>query len=107
MNKNTFVNLGVILGDCVKGNNNTFYNLCTMPENINEVIVNLAKSQAKLADAISESISKRAEADLIRVLVEKQIAENVATELKIKKEEAENNNILIQNMQKVLSKMLE
>lgn len=98
MDKETFVNSGVILGHCVTGSNNTFYNLYTMSENISEVIVSLAKSQAKLADAISDSISKKAEADLIRTLAEKQTAENQSVELKIREKEAENNNTLIQSI---------
>jgi len=101
----TINNGGVIKGNCITGDNNNFFNFYFMADNISEVIINLAQSQAKLADAIADSINKRSEADLIRAVTEKQCAENQAVELKIREKEAENNNTLIQSIHSTLIKI--
>lgn len=104
MNRAVF-NEGVINGHCITGDKNNFFNFYFMSGNVSEVIINLAQSQAKLADAIAESINKRSEADLIRAATEKQCAENQAVELKIREKEAENNSTLIQSIHDTLLKI--
>lgn len=101
------INNSTISGHYVSGNYNTFYNTYTMSENISEVILSLANSQSKLAEAISESILKRSEADLIRAKTEKQIAENQASELRIREREADNNGKLINSIHETLIKINE
>jgi len=99
----SILNEGIINGHCITGNNNIFY--YAMSDNINEVIISLAKSQEKLANAIADAMEKRAEADLIKAKTDKQCADNYATELKIREKEAENTSTLILSIQETLIKI--
>lgn len=92
-------------GNCITGDNNQFHNYYIMSDKLNESIIALANSQSKLADALADAMSKRSEADLIKVKTDKQCADNYALELKIREKEADNNSTLITSIQSTLEKI--
>lgn len=105
MTKNIF-NEGTIMGNCFTGDKNIFINFYIMAENnLNETILKLANSQSKLVDAIAETMTKRAEADLIKAQKDKVCAENHSLELKIRETEINGNNSLIESMNETLKRI--
>jgi len=101
----TIFNEGAINGHCITGDKNKIYNLYIMPSDLNQAILSLANSQAKLADAVADAVGKRAEADLIKAQTDKLCAENYAKELQIREAENQNNNMLIKTMYDTLVKI--
>lgn len=104
--ENAIVNRGVIYGNAITGDNNVL-NFSYMSEGLNNVIVSLAQSQSKLTDAISESMEKRAEADLIRAKAEMLAQENKQVELKLREKEMITNENLINSIHSTLEKIYE
>lgn len=101
----TIFNEGSINGHCITGDKNKIFNLYIMPSDLNQAILSLANSQAKLAEAIAQATEKRAEADLIKAQTDKICAENYAKELQIRESENKSNNMLIQTMYDTLVKI--